>query len=355
MVASFVLFIINIWRRGWTLPILGDRPLGAHRGGRRRDLPAVRAARAGGAERAREGAALHRPEHRGHDGGDGAERRRGHPLRAGGVDPTAVDLAGNADTIRQHPDLGSQRQHPGQHLRAAAGHPRLLRREQRRRRSLRAQRRADPGAAVRARPQRRRHPAQELGGRAPHLHPRLRRHRGAGQREGGERRAVLRGRGHPLPRRGRRARPLPAGRLLRRGPGRLRRGGLQAARDQLRGRGRDEVHDLRGRGRRRARQRGEEGGVRAPVRRPQPADLRPAHRQLEAALHPRHPRAGVGPRPVPRSRRRSVSRDPRRTDRVDRRRLHDDLARTRTPSGWRPASWPTRAASTTPSTTCATP
>ena len=55
--------------------------------------------------------------------------------------------------------------------------------------------------ALRARPQHRRHPAEELGGRAPHLHPRLRRHRGAGQREGDERRAVLRGRGHPLPRR----------------------------------------------------------------------------------------------------------------------------------------------------------
>ena len=55
--------------------------------------------------------------------------------------------------------------------------------------------------------------------------------------------------------------------------------GLEAARDQLRGRGRDEVHDLRGRGRRRARQRRQEGGLRAPLRRPQPADLRPAHRQ----------------------------------------------------------------------------
>ena len=57
--------------------------------------------------------------------------------------------------------------------------------QRRRRRPLRAQRRADPGGAVRARPERRGVPQQVVGGRAPHLHARLRRHRGAGQREGG--------------------------------------------------------------------------------------------------------------------------------------------------------------------------
>ena len=74
--------------------------MGADRGGRRRDLPAVRAAGAGGAERAREGAAVHRPQHRGHHArrwGSATSRSRPFELE---TDPDAIDLAGNADTVR---------------------------------------------------------------------------------------------------------------------------------------------------------------------------------------------------------------------------------------------------------------
>ena len=38
---AFVLFIVNIWRRGWVLPVHRRRAVGVRRGGRRRGLPGV--------------------------------------------------------------------------------------------------------------------------------------------------------------------------------------------------------------------------------------------------------------------------------------------------------------------------
>ena len=201
MVASFVLFIINIWRRGWTLPILGV------------GLWALIAVVAG---------AIY-PQFVQRVQVEPNEPEKEQPYIARNIeattaamglgdvevtpfeletDPEAVDLAGNADTISNIRIWDPSDNILGQHLPAAAGHPRLLRRQQRRRRSLRAQRRADPGACCPCATSTPTDiPRKTLGGRAPHLHPRLRRHRGAGQREGGERRAGLRRRGHPLPRR----------------------------------------------------------------------------------------------------------------------------------------------------------
>jgi hypothetical protein len=99
-----------------------DGAPGCRRG--RRHLPAVRAALPGDAERAGEGAALHRAQHRGDAGRDRAERRRargdvlrpqhgqGHdrPHRQRGLGP-------------QHPHLGPGRRHPRPDLPAAAAHP----------------------------------------------------------------------------------------------------------------------------------------------------------------------------------------------------------------------------------------
>ena len=192
------------------------RPVGADRGGRRRDLPAVRAARPGGAERAREGSsrtspATSRPPPR--RWASATSRSRPFELE---TDPDAVDLAGNADTVRNIRIWDPSEHILGQTFPQLQRHPRLLRDQQRRRRPLRAQRRAAPRSCS---PSATSTPAgiprKTLGGRAPHLHARLRRHRGAGQREGDERRAGLRGRGHPVPDGRRRARAHPARRLLR--------------------------------------------------------------------------------------------------------------------------------------------
>ena len=108
-----------------------------------------------------------------------------------------------------------------------------------------------------------------------------------------ERRAVVRRQGRALRQRRRRARAHPAGRVLRRGAVRLRGHGHQAAGAQLPGRRGDAVRRLRGRGRRGPRQPAQAGRVRPPLRRRQPADLRPADRRLEDPLRPRHPGAGV--------------------------------------------------------------
>ena len=211
MVASFVLFIINIWRRGWTLPILGVGLWALDRRGRRRDLPAVRAAGPGGAERAGEGAARTSPgTSRPRTRGDGPRRRRGHPVRAGdGARGRRPGRQRRHDP--QHPDLGPERHILGQTFQQLQAHPRLLRGQQRRRRPLRAQRRAHPGRAVRARPEHRRHPAESWA--AEHLtytHGYGAIVAPANEKET-ERRAGLRGRGHPVPRRRRRARAHPAG------------------------------------------------------------------------------------------------------------------------------------------------
>ena len=63
---AFVLFIINIWRRGWVLPAVGRRAVGVRRHRGRHALPGVRPALPGRAGRVVQGSALHRAQHRGH-------------------------------------------------------------------------------------------------------------------------------------------------------------------------------------------------------------------------------------------------------------------------------------------------
>ena len=177
---SVVLLIVNIWRRGWVLPVLAVGLWGfvaVVAGG---IYPAVvQRFQVDPAESSRE-AALHRPQHRGHPGGHGPGRR-------------------------QHAALRLQR---GPHRRAAG--------RQRRRRSatsacwtpasctdtyqqLQAERpfyrlddldvdryeidgRDDPGGDLGPRAEHLGHPAAVLGGPARRLHPRLRRGRRPGQR-----------------------------------------------------------------------------------------------------------------------------------------------------------------------------
>ena len=146
MVASFVLFIVNIWRRGWTLPILGV------------GLWALIAVVAGAiypqfVQRVQ--VEPNEPEKEqpyiarnieATTRGDGPRATSRSPRSSWRPTRTPIDLAGNADTIRNIRIWDPSASILGKHVPAAAGHPRLLRRQRRRRRPLPAQRRAHAGA-----------------------------------------------------------------------------------------------------------------------------------------------------------------------------------------------------------------
>ena len=186
-IASFVLFIVNIWRRGWTLPILGV------------GLWALVAVVAG---------AIY-PQFVQRFQVEPNEPEKERPYIERNIEATQaamglgtidveevpfdletdkdnIDLAANAGVGAEHPHLGPVAGGARQDLPAAAARPRLLPDQRRRRRPLRA-RTATPTQvvlSVRDLNTGQRAP-RHVGGQAPHLHPRLRRGRRAGQRQGG--------------------------------------------------------------------------------------------------------------------------------------------------------------------------
>ena len=188
-----MLFIVNIWRRGWTLPILGV------------GLWALIAVVAGAIypqviqrlqvapnEPEKEAPYIERNIEATQEAmGFSVARDRGPAVRP-------RDRQGRHRPGRQpadgpeHPDLGPFGGGAGQDLPPAAAGAGLLPDQRRRRRPLRAQRSAHPGRHLGARPQHRQRPPRHVDGQAPHLHPRLRRRGGAGQRQGDDRRARVR-------------------------------------------------------------------------------------------------------------------------------------------------------------------
>ena len=205
-VASFVLFIVNIWRRGWTLPILGRRAVGARRGRGRRDLPAVRAAHQRHARTSPTGSART-------SSATSTATREAMGLAEDDIEITPfqlntdkepIDLAANADSVRN--------------IRIWDPSPAVLGKTFPQLQRVKDYYRVNdvdvdryeidgvrhPGRALRARPQHGRCAPLVVGGPPPHLHARVRRHRRAGQRQGAERRAVLRGPRRPVRHRGRR-------------------------------------------------------------------------------------------------------------------------------------------------------
>ena len=82
-----VLLIVNVWQRGWRLPVIAVGPVGARRHRRRHRLSGVRAAVPGATSRVPPGGAVHRAQHRVHPQGVQPRRRRqpglpGRPARA---------------------------------------------------------------------------------------------------------------------------------------------------------------------------------------------------------------------------------------------------------------------------------
>ena len=259
-IASFVLFIVNIWRRGWMLPVLGV------------GLWALVAVVAGAIypqfiqrfqvtpNEPREGAALHRAQHRGHPGGHGPRGRHRDRCRSTLDDrqrrrstspPTQASVANIRLWDPSPAVLGKtfpQLQQVRDYYRIndvdvdryeLDGEPTQVVLSVR-----------DLNTAERA--------ADVVGGPAPHLHARLRRDRGAGQRQG-RRAASPSFVAKDVPVRQpttTRARAHPAGGLLRRGARRLRDHGLQAAASSTTRTTRaPQYADLRRRRRRAARQR----------------------------------------------------------------------------------------------------
>ena len=136
---SVALFLYNIFRRGWVLPVARRRLVGLRRGGGRDDR-----ARAGAEVPRRavgvvEGAAVHRAQHRGHAIRDEARHRhadrlqeRQQPQSRSRCSPTRIRSTTSACGTRPQPDRPD--------LPAAAGAEALLQDRRRRRRSLHDQR-----------------------------------------------------------------------------------------------------------------------------------------------------------------------------------------------------------------------
>ena len=75
------LFVYNIWRRGWVLPMMAVGPVGAGGAGGRDGLPGVRAALPGAAVGVEQGSAVHLAQHRRHSPGHRVERGREPAVR----------------------------------------------------------------------------------------------------------------------------------------------------------------------------------------------------------------------------------------------------------------------------------
>ena len=145
-------------------------------------------------------------------------------------------------------------------------------------------------------------PRRRVGGRAPHLHPRLRRHRGA--RPTPRSRAASRA---SSPRTSRTSADAPSSSSTSPRSTSARTSAATSwsgsKQQELNFQDDEETQydDLRGRRRRRARQPRQAGRLRPALRRRQPADLRPAHRRARRSSTSATSGAGRGAGAVPRT------------------------------------------------------
>ena len=299
-------------------PVARDRGLPALRGdvGRRPDLRDGVPAPRGHPQRAGQGDALPRAQHRGHAQGVCAEQRRG----AGTVRRRAAVEGGYRRERRHHrqrPAVGPAA--AARHVRADPGNPHLLRLRVGRRGPLRDQRPVPPGDALGPRAELGEPAVQVVDQRAPHLHARLRPHPRPGQRGDGRGPA---GAVHQEPAPGVVGRPGGdrALALLRRAVERSRVRGHEGARVPLPPRRRQRVQELRRARRRAARLDPAQADVREPVPVVQGAAERGFERREPGDLQPPDHRTRDGdcavpdvrPRPLPGDRRRQALLDPGR-------------------------------------------
>ena len=333
---SFGLFIYNIWRRGWVLPVVAVGLWALVSVRRRGRLPGLHPAVPGGARGVLEGAALHPAQHRGDPAGAGA---RPDPDRAVQVHAgPGPDDPGHRRQPRhdpQHPaarpvDRDADLPEPAEPVRLlpvqrARRRPLPDRRDQPRRHERHAPGGQHPGGARRPRPLHQRHPTAVLGGQPPRLHPRLRPGPGTGQHHQPGRPAQLPGQGRPRRRRQRSAQPedRPAPAVLRREPAGVRRHQHRPRRGRLhgrrRGRGPEPLHRLR---RGEARLLRPQGGVRPALRRLEPDRLELPHQRLAHRVRAGHPEPHREGRPVHAVGRRPVPGRAERPDRLHLGRLH---------------------------------
>ncbi len=130
------------------------------------------------AERAGQGTAVHRPQHRGH-----AARLRARPRRgARAVGRRGADAAGHHQQRRHDRERAAVGPPAAAaDVRADPGDPHLLRLHQRRQRPLHDRRQVPAGDAVGARAELREHPEPIVGQRAADVHARLRAHARTGE------------------------------------------------------------------------------------------------------------------------------------------------------------------------------
>ena len=193
-VLSMALLIVNIWRRGWVLPVLAVGLWGfvaVVAGGIYPSF--IQRFRVEPAESSREAPYIER---------NIEATRAAMGLAEVSTRPfdynEDLDLPAAAGQRRdgpQHPPARPGRRH--RHLPAAPGRAALLPLQRPRRRPLRDRRRDDPGRDLGPRAQHLGHPAAVLGGPAPGVHPRVRRGRGPGQRRHHRGPPRLRPRRHP--------------------------------------------------------------------------------------------------------------------------------------------------------------
>ena len=280
-----VLLIINVWQRGWRLPVIAVGLWGLVAVVAGAAYPAfVQRFQVQPAESTKERPFIERNIAATRTA-MGTERRGGDPVSTG------RHRAGRAgaqpgDAAERAPD---RHRGDGEHVPEAAGTARLLPDRLPRRRPLsdRRPRAADRAGRPRAEP--RRPTRQHVGGPPPRVHARLRRGARAGEPGEQHRAAEL-----PRPHRPVEHRPVPGptGGVLRREAQRLRGRGHEAQRDLLRRVRPGPASQLHRHGRR---QHGVDRAahrVRLALRRDQPVQLRSHHRAVAHPLRPRRDGAG---------------------------------------------------------------